>query len=149
MKKKIIVYTDGGARGNPGSAGSGAYITHEDGKVIKECTKSLGVNTNNFAEYTAVIIGLEAVKRMFGSEKLKEIDVEIRMDSELVQRQLSGKYQIKEETLFPLFIKIWNMRVTDFPNLKFVHIPREGNKEADRLSNIAMDENDRHKGLFE
>ncbi|MEK7066363.1 MAG: RNase H family protein [Patescibacteria group bacterium] len=69
MKKKIIVYTDGGARGNPGSAGSGAYIIHEDGKVIKECTKSLGVNTNNYAEYMAVIIGLEALKKMFGAEK--------------------------------------------------------------------------------
>ena len=149
MKKKIIVYTDGGARGNPGSAGSGAYITYEDGTVIKECTKSLGINTNNYAEYMAVILGLENLKKIFGTEKLKNLDIEIKMDSELAQRQLSGKYQIKTETLVPLFIKIWNLRITDFPNIKFVHIPREQNKEADRLSNIAMDENDRHKNLFE
>ena len=80
---------------------------------------------------------------------MKNLDIEIKMDSELAQRQLSGKYQIKTETLIPLFIKIWNLRITDFPNIKFAHIPREQNKEADRLSNIAMDENDRHKNLFE
>ncbi|MEK7066362.1 MAG: reverse transcriptase-like protein [Patescibacteria group bacterium] len=80
---------------------------------------------------------------------MKDIDVEVRMDSELVQRQLSGKYQMKAESLFPLFMKIWNLRITDFPNIKFVHIPREENKQADRLSNIAMDENDRHKNLFQ
>ena len=63
----------------------------------------------------------------------------MKMDSELVARQLSGKYQIKEESLFPLFIKIWNMKVADFPEISFIHIPREKNKEADRLANEAMD----------
>ena len=63
----------------------------------------------------------------------------MKMDSELVARQLSGKYQIKEESLFPLFIKIWNMKVADFPEISFTHIPREKNKEADRLANEAMD----------
>ena len=146
-KKKIIIYTDGGSRGNPGNAGAGAYITHEDGTVLKRCSEPLGVRTNNYAEYQAVILGLENLKRMMG-DKVKDMEIEIKMDSELVQRQLSGKYQIKEETLFPQFIKIWNMRVKDFPNIKFTHIPRELNKEADALSNIAMDEGEKHQGLF-
>ena len=146
-KKKIIIYTDGGARGNPGNAGAGAFITHEDGTVLKRCSQPLGVRTNNYAEYQAVILGLENLKRMMG-DKVKDQEIEIKMDSELVQRQLSGRYQIKEETLFPQFIKIWNMRVKDFPNIKFTHIPREQNKEADTLSNIAMDEGEKHRGLF-
>ncbi len=147
-KKKIIIYTDGGSRGNPGNAGSGALIMHEDGTVIKRCTESLGVRTNNYAEYQAVILGLENLKRVLGVEKIKEYDIEIKMDSELVKRQLSGEYQIKEESLFTQFIKIWNMQVKDFPSLKFTHIPREENTEADRLSNIAMDEGETHRGLF-
>ncbi len=149
-KKKIIIYTDGGARGNPVNAGSGAYITYEDGHVIKECYKALGVQTNNYAEYYAVILGLENLKKIFGTEKLKDFDIEIKMDSELVQRQLSGKYQMKAEHFFPLFMRIWNLRVADFPNLKFTHVPREQNKEADRLSNVAMDEGEKvHKNLFD
>ncbi len=138
-KKKITIYTDGGSRGNPGIAGAGAVIVDGEGNILKKCSEHLGIRTNNWAEYQAVILGLEQTKRMFGSEKLKNYDIEIKMDSELVCRQLSGKYQIKEETLFPQFIKIWNMRITDFPNLKFTHIPREQNQEADKMSNVAMD----------
>ncbi len=139
MKRKIIIYTDGGARGNPGPAGAGAYITDEAGKEIKGVSKFLGVRTNNYAEYEAVILGLSELKKIISKEERKNISIEIRMDSELVQRQLSGKYQIKEESLFPLFIKIWNMKVADFPEISFIHIPREKNKEADRLANEAMD----------
>ncbi len=148
MKKKITIFTDGGSRGNPGNAGSGAYIVDDEGRVLKQCSQPLGIQTNNYAEYQAVILGLENLKRIIGAENLKNYDVEIKMDSELVKKQLYGEYQIKEETLFPQFIKIWNMRVKDFPNLKFTHIPREQNKEADRLSNVAMDEGETHKKLF-
>ena len=137
--KKIIIYTDGAARGNPGLSGSGAYITDGAGTVIKECVKFLGHQTNNFAEYEAIILGLEAVKKLYGDKKTKELEVEVRMDSQLAQRQLTGQYQIKEPTLFPQFIKIWNLRVTNFPHIKFTHIPREKNKDADRLSNEAID----------
>lgn len=137
---KIIVYTDGGARGNPGPAGIGVVITDEKGGVLKEISKFLGVQTNNWAEYEAVILGLQELKKIFGKEKVRELAVEIRTDSELVAKQLQGAYQIKEETLFPQFIKVWNMRITDFPHLKFFHIPREKNKEADRLANRAMDD---------
>lgn len=139
MKRKIIIYTDGGARGNPGPAGAGAYITDEVGKEIKGVSKFLGVRTNNYAEYEAVILGLSELKKIISKEERKNVSIEMKMDSELVARQLSGKYQIKEESLFPLFIKIWNMKVADFPEISFIHIPREKNKEADRLANEAMD----------
>lgn len=135
----ITIYTDGGARGNPGPSGIGAVIYGEDGKVLKEVSKFLGHQTNNFAEYQAVIEALEATKKLLGAAKLKETHVDVRMDSELVVRQLSGLYQIKEPTLFPQFIKIHNLRVKDFPRITFTHVPREKNKEADRLANDAMD----------
>ena len=67
------------------------------------------------------------------------MDIEVRMDSELVKKQLSGEYQIREESLFPHFIKIWNMQVKDLPKLKFTHVPREKNQDADQLANVAMD----------
>ena len=137
--KQIIIYTDGGARGNPGPAGAGAVITDETGKILKEVSEFLGIRTNNWAEYQAVVLALEGVKKVVSTDKLKNTKVEVNLDSELVTRQLNGIYQIKEETLFPLFIKIWNMRVKDFPNISFTHIPREKNKEADRLANRAMD----------
>jgi len=136
-----MVYTDGASRNNPGEAGSGAYITDGEGNMLKEVTKYLGIATNNFAEYEAIVIGLETVKKMFGDKKTKDLEVEVRMDSELACRQLNGIYQIKEPTLFAQFIKIWNLKVAHFPHIKFVHIPREKNKEADRLSNEAIDKN--------
>lgn len=136
---KFIIYTDGGARGNPGPAGAGAVITDGAGVAIKKAHKDLGVMTNNEAEYAAVILGLDTLKRLKGGTAVKNAEVEVRLDSELVTRQLSGHYQIKEKTLWPLFIKVWNKRVAHFPHLKFVHIPREQNREADRLANRAMD----------
>ena len=139
MKEKIIIFTDGGARGNPGPAGVGIVIVGDEGKVLKEVSEFLGKTTNNFAEYEAVIIGLQTVKKLFSKDRLKELDIEVKLDSQLVARQLSGEYQIKEETLFPQFIKIHNMQVKDFPKTKFSHIPREKNKEADRLANKAID----------
>ena len=137
--QKIILYTDGGARNNPGPAGAGVVIVDGAGKVLKEISKPLWRQTNNWAEYEAVIVGLETVKRLFGSAKLKDMEVEVKTDSELIARQLSHKYQIKEETLFPQFIKVHNLQVAHFPHILFSHIPREKNKEADRLANEAMD----------
>ena len=134
------VFTDGGARGNPGPAGAGAIIFNENGETLKEVSSFLGERTNNWAEYEAVIIGLEALKKIVGKEKRKNISVEVKLDSELIARQLSGIYQIKEESLFPQYIKVHNMRVKEFPNITFTHIPREKNKEADRLANVAMDD---------
>lgn len=136
--EKIIIYTDGGSRGNPGSAGIGVFITDSKGKMTNEYSHFLGIKTNNEAEYEAVIFGLQKIKALLGKEKIKSVDIEVRMDSELVARQIGGVYKIENEKLAPLFLKIWNLK-TDFGNIVFKHIPREQNKEADRLANEAMD----------
>ena len=136
--EKIICYTDGGARGNPGPAGAGAVIAKADGAIVAELSQFLGNATNNFAEYAAVLLALKALKKHFGN-KTKSLEIEMKMDSELIARQLSHQYQIKEPSLVPQFIEIHNMRVKDFPHLSFIHVPREKNKDADRLANEAMD----------
>ena len=139
--QKIINYTDGGSRGNPGEAAIGFVIADEKGNAIKKHGERLGVKTNNEAEYAAVIAALKKAKALFGKEKTKTLSVEVRMDSELVVRQLTGKYKIQEERLFPLFIAMWNLQ-QDFASISFTHIPREQNKEADRLVNEALDQRD-------
>lgn len=136
--KRVIAYTDGGARGNPGPAGAGAIAYDEAKNVIFAGCQFLGNATNNFAEYAAVVLALQELKRQFG-KTTKIMQIEVRMDSELVKKQLSGEYQIKEPSLVPQFIEIHNLRVSSFPHLKFVHVRREENKEADRLANEAMD----------
>jgi ribonuclease HI len=138
-KDKYIVYTDGGSRGNPGVAGCGAVVVDGAGHLIKKVFKSLGIATNNEAEYNAVILGLETLKKLVSGDKLRQSEIEIRMDSQLVANQLSGVYQLREEKLFPFFIKIWNYQVKDFPRIKFTYIPREENSLADGLANEAMD----------
>jgi ribonuclease HI len=145
-QEKIIVYTDGGSRGNPGPAGVGVVIANSKDKVIKKYSQDIGEKTNNEAEYEAVILALQKIKHLFGKQKTRDLEIEMRIDSELVARQLGGKYKIMEEKLFPLFIKIWNLRM-DFGRIDFVEIPREKNKEADRLANEAMD-HVRNKMLF-
>lgn len=134
----VIAYTDGGARGNPGPAGIGVYILGPDGAVLKEHKEFIGNGTNNFAEYQAVARALELLKAHFG-KRTKEMRIELRMDSELVKKQLAGEYQIKEPGLVPLFMAIHNLRVTNFPNIVFTHVPRAKNAEADRLVNEAID----------
>ncbi len=133
----IITFTDGGARGNPGPAGVGVYIT-KDGQVVREVKQAIGNATNNFAEYYAVMLALQTLKQIYGKDT-KNKQFEIRLDSELVKKQLNAEYQIKEPGLVPMFIEIHNLRVSSFPNIVFTHIPRELNKEADRLANEAMD----------
>lgn len=135
----FTIYTDGGARGNPGPAGAGAVVLDGTGKEIARVSKFLGRQTNNWAEYEAIYLGLEALKKKVGAAKLKHARVEVKMDSELAARQLSGVYQVKEPTLFPQFMKIHNMRVKDIPHVLFTHIPREKNRVADQLANDAMD----------
>lgn len=135
---RVICYTDGGARGNPGPAGAGAVVAKADGTVIAALSQFLGNGTNNFAEYAAVLLALKEVKRRFGG-KIKTLQIEVCMDSQLIQRQLSYKYQIKEPSLVPQFLEIHNMRVKDFPHITFTHIPRAQNTHADKLANEAMD----------
>lgn len=137
--EKYIIYTDGGSRGNPGPAGAGAVILDEKENLLKEASRFIGEQTNNFAEYEAIILALETLKKIVPEKKRKKVSIELRMDSELIQRQMTNRYQIKVENLFGQYIKVHNMMVKDFPNIEFVHVRREKNKHADSLANHAMD----------
>lgn len=130
--EKLIIYTDGGARGNPGPAGIGAVLKAGDGKTVAEISRYLGVATNNQAEYQAVIAALEKAR------ELGARDLEFYLDSELVVRQLNRQYKVKNAELAPLFLKIHNLSV-GFKKLSFRHITRENNQAADRLVNLAID----------
>lgn len=133
MTKTIVIYTDGGARGNPGPAGAGAVIL-KDGAVIAEVKKYLGpVQTNNWAEYEAVVIALLKAKELGLTG-----DIEFRLDSKLVVEQLMGNWKIKEPTLKPQVAKVKEL-LADFGTVRFGYVPREQNKEADRLVNEAID----------
>lgn len=136
--QKIITYTDGGSRGNPGQAALGVVICDEKGNIIKEYGERLGIKTNNEAEYSAIVSALKKVKALFGKEKAKKIEVEMRMDSELAMKQLTGQYKIESEKIIPLFVDVWNLRL-DFAKVSFSHVPREKNKEADKMVNEALD----------
>ena len=135
---KLVIYTDGGSRGNPGPAALGVVIKDASGTTIKKYGEALGKKTNNEAEYEAVIFALKKIKQIFGGKTIKTMPIEIRTDSQLVAFQLSGEYKIEEEKLYPLFIKIWNLKM-DVGPVRFVHIPREKNREADALVNEALD----------
>jgi len=135
---KFIIYTDGGSRGNPGPAAIGVVLCDEKGTVIKKYSEAIGEATNNEAEYQAVIFALKKIKQLWRKEEIKKSQIEMRLDSELVAKQLSHEYKIKESNIQPLFLKVWNLML-DFGEIKFVAIAREKNKEADRLVNQALD----------
>ncbi len=146
--KKVYIYTDGGARGNPGPAGAGAVFYNEKKEIMKEYEKYLGDNlTNNEAEYMAAIFGLEKFKAYFGKRLAKEAEVTLCVDSELLAKQMQGKYKIENEKLQPLFLKLWNLCL-DFKKTKIVHVSRGHNKDADRLANEAMDTEKNKNKLF-
>lgn len=106
--------------------------------MVCEEAQTIGNTTNNFAEYHAVMVGLQTLQSLYGTET-QSIQFDVRLDSELVKKQLNAEYQIKEPGLVPMFIEIHNMRVASFPHMTFTHIPREQNTEADRLVNEALD----------
>lgn len=135
---KLITYTDGGSRGNPGPSAIGGVIIDEHGNTVKEYGERIEKGTNNEAEYKAIIFVLKKIKALYGKEKTAQIEVEMRMDSELAFKQLSGEYKIESENIKPLFIDIWNLKI-DFKNIVFKHIYREQNKRADFLLNEALD----------
>ena len=143
---KITIYTDGGSRGNPGPSAIGVVIYQED-KIIKTYSESIGKATNNEAEYEAIIFALRKAKLLFGKNKSKEIEIESFMDSELVVKQLNHEYKVKEGNLQPLFLEVWNL-ILEFKNVSFSHIRREKNKEADKLVNQALDNQDREQVLL-
>jgi len=144
---KIIIYTDGGSRGNPGLAAIGVILTNEKGNMIKEYAEKIGRATNNEAEYEAVIFGLQKAKLIFGGKKAKEMQIEMKMDSELVAKQLNGKYKILDRKIEQFFLKIWNLKI-DFGEVKFTYISREKNIEADKLVNKALGSKKIMQGLF-
>lgn len=129
---KITIYSDGGARGNPGPAGIGAVLKNKDGEVLAEISEYIGETTNNQAEYKAILAALEK------AVKLGATELECFLDSELVVKQLNGEYRVKNKDLAPLFVKIYNL-THSFKKVEFKHVRREQNKEADKLANEAMD----------
>jgi len=143
----IILYTDGGSRGNPGPGAAGVVICNKKGGIIKKYNHYLGKVTNNQAEYEAVILGFKKAKALFGKKKAKNLKVELRADSELLVRQLNGEYKILDSKIQPLFLTVWNLKL-DFKNVEFIHIPREKNKEADKLVNESLEEKIKAHKLF-
>jgi len=129
---RIELYTDGGARGNPGPAGAGAVLKDMDGNVIDTVTKYLGETTNNQAEYHALILGLKRAKAL----GVKEVDV--FMDSQLAVKQINGEYKVKNEEIAKRFVEVANVRQF-FTRVRFTHIRRERNTEADALVNEIID----------
>jgi ribonuclease HI len=132
--RRILIYTDGAARGNPGPAGLGALLRDaETGEVLAELARFLGFRTNNYAEWTAVEDALREALRLGATH------VDLRMDSELVARQISGRYRVKHPDLKPIHASVMTM-LGQLDGYTVGHVPRELNKDADRLSNVAIDE---------
>ena len=129
---KLITFTDGGARGNPGPAAAGIVIKNESGATVESFGVYLGEKTNNFAEYTALIEALEKTNNLGATE------VECFLDSELVVKQMRREYKVKEPDLQKLFIKAFNA-ASKFKKVSYRHIPREKNREADAEVNKTLD----------
>lgn len=135
--KKLKIYTDGGARNNPGPAGIGAVIIDssadtDGGEIVAQISEYIGEATNNQAEYKAVIFAMEK------AQSLKAEYLEIYLDSELVVKQLNREYKVKDKDLAPLFLCVHNLSLF-FKKVIYKHIPREKNQEADKLVNMAID----------
>jgi len=130
---RLRLYSDGAARGNPGPAGAGAVLVEPSGQVVDRLGKFLGHQTNNYAEYQGLLLGLKRARELGVRE------VEVFADSELMIRQLGGRYQVKSPSLRPLYeeaLKVLN----EFERVKLVHVPREMNRAADEMSNKAIEE---------
>lgn len=141
MKKdieKIVIYVDGGSRGNPGPSAFGILISDGQKNILKKYSQYISEATNNEAEYQALIFALKKTKSLFGKEKIKKIGIELRSDSELLIKQMKGEYKVINPKIQKLFLKAWNLKI-DFGKLKFFLIPREENQEADRLVNEVLD----------
>lgn len=144
---KVIINIDGGSRGNPGPSGLGVVISDEKGEPLKKYSQCLGSLTNNEAEYQALIFALKKAKALFGKEKIKKMSFELRSDSELLVRQMKGEYKILDAKIKNLFLTAWNLKI-DFKSVAFTLVPREENKEADRLVNEALDSESKTQNLF-
>jgi ribonuclease HI len=129
--KRLIIHTDGASLGNPGRAAIGAVIQDKQGRVISRISRRIGQATNNQAEYRAIIAALEEATRL-GAE-----EVDIKSDSELVVKQISGRYRVKKATLRPLYQKVVQL-IGSLAGFTITHIPREQNTEADNLAHLAL-----------
>jgi ribonuclease HI len=134
--KRLTIHSDGACRGNPGPAGIGVSLRVEGEHEAREFYAYIGETTNNVAEYKALLLGLEE------AEKLGATTVTALADSELLVRQLNGQYKVKAEGLRPLFLEA-SRRLRGFPSVRVAHVPREENRDADRLANKAIDEYER------
>ncbi len=134
---EFTIFADGGSRGNPGPAGSGAVVRDGHGKIVIEVSEFLGNTTNNVAEYTGILRALEKLLEREESAA-KHVTVTIKMDSMLVVKQMNGEYKIKHPNLKPLAARVKELS-REFKSVSFAHVYREHNKEADKLANLAMD----------
>ena len=130
--KAVIAYSDGASRGNPGLAAFGAVVYDKDGRELHRTLRAIGRATNNQAEYQGAIAALEAALGLGATE------AELRMDSELIVRQLSGRYKVRNPRLLPLYKRLLALR-SRFARIEVRHIPRAQNKVADALANEALD----------
>ena len=135
---QFTIHADGGARGNPGPAGAGAMIRDALGNSVASVSQFLGVQTNNFAEYEAVILAFEALLNLVPHGQRGTTDVAVKMDSELVVRQMRGEYRVKHPTLKGQHARLLQL-LGAFKSVTFTHVPRAENSDADALANAAMD----------
>lgn len=134
---ELIINTDGASRGNPGRASYGYVIKTKDGVILHQEGAKIGIATNNIAEYSAVLKSLEYIHKYFF--KKAPHNIEVISDSELIVRQLSGLYKIKNPGLLTIFVKIKDLE-EKLGEINYKSVPREKNFIADRLANIALDE---------
>ena len=148
---KLTVYTDGASRGNPGKSGAGILILDENGRQVASLNKYLGISTNNEAEYKALIIALEFLSGMANDADAYITEVFFFLDSQLLVNQMNGVYSVKSPNMLPLHhkarrlledIKTVLKHKGNLLKVKFRHIARELNKDADRLANMAIDASD-------
>ncbi len=133
---KLLAFTDGASRNNPGEAGIGVLIKNERGEILLKEKKYLGITTNNIAEYTALLHCLEMVA---ASETLRCTALVVHTDSELMTRQMNGEYRVKDADLKVLYHKVQSLLASSDFSFTIKHIPRSQNKEADKLANDAID----------
>ena len=135
---KFTIHADGGSRGNPGPAGAGAVVRDQYGSIVANVSKFLGTKTNNFAEYEAVILAFGELLKLVPARKRAETIVEVKMDSELVVKQVNKVYKVKHPVMKEQSARLAPLAAT-FGYVTFVHVPREQNGDADALANAAMD----------
>ena len=135
---KFTIHADGGARGNPGPAGAGAVIRAEFGVIVASVSKFLDHQTNNFAEYEAVILAFEALTKLVPSAERETTEVTVKLDSELIVKQMNGLYKVRHPVLREQKARLAQVAAA-FCTVSFTHVPREENSDADALANEAMD----------